>query len=43
MGTQVALTYANIFMDSLEQNYIYPSENCPSIWLRFIDDIWDIF
>ena len=39
MGTRVLPTYVNLFMDSLEQQYIYPHTNCPRIWFRFIDDI----
>ena len=41
MGTRVAPTYANLFIDSLEQKYIYPK--CPRIQFRFIDNIWGIF
>ena len=36
MGTRVAPIYANFFMDSLEQTYIYPHDNCPTIWFRFL-------
>ena len=43
MGTRVAPTYANLFMKSLKQKYIYPHAHCPRIWFRFIDDIWGIF
>ena len=43
MGTRVSPTYANLFMNSLEQTYIYPHAKCPRIWFRFIDDIWGIF
>ena len=39
MGTRVAATYANLFMNSLEQKYIYPHAKCPRIWFRFIDVI----
>ena len=42
MGTRVATMYANLFMDSLEQKYIYPHPKCPRIWFRFIDGIWGI-
>ena len=31
METRVAPTYANLFMNSLEQKYIYPHANCPRI------------
>ena len=43
MGTQVAPTCANLFVDSLEQKFIYPHPKCSRIWFRFIDDIWGIF
>ena len=43
MGTWVAPTHANLFMDSLEQKFICPHAKCPKIWFRFIDDIWGIF
>ena len=43
MGTREAPTYANLFMDSLEQKYIHRHPKCPRIWFRFIDDIWGIF
>ena len=39
MGTRVAPMYANLFMNSLEETYIYPHTKCPRIWFRFIDDI----
>ena len=43
MGTKLAPNYANIFMGKLEQQLIdsYPVK--PTIWLRFIDDIFCIF
>ena len=43
MGTKVAPTYANLFMDHLESKHIYTHPLCPQIWKRFIDDIWGIF
>lgn len=44
MGTRVAPTFANIYMDSFEQHHVYPYAPKPRLWLRFIDDIllvWD--
>lgn len=44
MGTQVALTFANIFMARFEKLHVYPYPLQPDIWLRFIDDtflIWN--
>ena len=43
MGTRVAPTYANLFMDYIERKFIYPQRIKPRIWFRFIDDIWGIF
>ena len=43
MGTRVAHTYANLFMDSIERKYIYLRRIKPRIWFRFIDDVWGIF
>ena len=34
MGTRVAPMYANLFMNSLEQKYIYPHANCPGILVQ---------
>lgn len=44
MGTRVAPTFANIYMDSFENLHVYPYSPKPRLWLRFIDDIllvWD--
>ena len=43
MGTRVAPTYANLFMEHYEKTYIYPHKHCPRKWLRFIDDVWGLF
>ena len=43
MGTQVAPTYAIIFMNWFEKSYVYTYHQRPRIWLRFIDDIWGVF
>lgn len=44
MGTRVAPPFANIYMDSFEQQHVYCYTPKPRLWLRFIDDIlmiWD--
>lgn len=44
MGTRVAPTFANIFMAHFERQHVYSYPLQPSMWLRFIDDIfmlWD--
>ena len=43
MGTRVAPTYAIIFMNWLEENYICNRYRNLRYWFRFIDDIWAIF
>ena len=43
MGTRVAPTYANIYMNSFEEKYVYTYKSPPRYWFRFIDDIWCIF
>ena len=43
MGTKVAPTYANLFMDSIERKHIYTYRIPPKYWFRFIDNIWSIF
>lgn len=43
MGTKMAPNYANIFMGILEKQLIDSSDLHPSIWLRFIDDIFAIY
>ena len=43
MGTKCAPTFANIFMGSLEEDFLNQTENLgnpmPLLWLRYIDDI----
>ena len=47
MGTPMAVNFANIFMDSFETSMLdsYESEHGkrPTVWLRFIDDIFFIW
>ena len=43
MGTKVAPTYANLFMDHLERKLLREMPLKPTIWKRFIDDIFTIF
>ena len=42
MGTRVAPTYANIFMNSFEEKYVFSIRKRPKYWYRFIDDVWSI-
>jgi hypothetical protein len=44
MGTKMAPSYANLFMAQLETKFLSNQPCTPSVWLRFIDDIflvWD--
>lgn len=43
MGTKMAPTYANIFMGKLETDMLQTTDLKPSLWLRFIDDIFAIY
>ena len=40
MGTKVAPSYANIFMDWFERNHVYTYDPQPVLWKRYIDDIF---
>ena len=44
MGTRLAPSFANIFMYPFEDKHVYPYPLKPTVWLRYIDDIfmvWD--
>ena len=43
MGTRMAPSYANIFMNYVETKLIETSSKKPALWLRFIDDIFMIW
>jgi len=43
MGTKVAPSLANLFMADFENKYVYTYPTKPSIWLRYIDDIFLIW
>ena len=43
IGTRMAPSYANIFMDRLERQLISQAEIKPHTWWRFIDDIFIIW
>ena len=40
MGTKVAPSLANLFMADFEEKFVYTYHLQPSIWLRYIDDIF---
>ena len=39
MGTKLAPSYANLFMTTFEEKYVYTYPLKPELWNRFIDDI----
>ena len=44
MGTEIAVSFANIFMAEIEKKIIQLSETKPKEWKRYIDDVcslWD--
>ena len=43
MGTQVAPTYAIIFINAFEEKFIYKHPKWSRIWYRFIDDVFGVF
>ena len=43
MGTKMAPTYANIFMMNLEEEKLKKTTLIPTVWRRFIDDIFAIY
>ena len=43
MGTRMAPSYASLFMGHLEKDLLQQTEKKPSIWLRYIDDIFAIW
>ena len=43
MGTRVAPSYANLFMQQLEATLLANYTLKPKIWLRYIDDIFFIW
>ena len=43
MGTKMAPSYANTFMDQLERNFLQHQPIKPLLWKRYIDDIFVIW
>lgn len=43
MGTRMAPSYANIFMGSIESNFLRTQAYIPTLWCRYIDDIFFIW
>ena len=43
MGTRVAPTLANLFMGYFEEKFVYTRELQPTLWARFIDDIFIVW
>ena len=43
MGTKLVPSYANLFMATFEDKYVYTYPQKPTLWKRFIDDIFLIW
>ena len=43
MGTKMAVTFANIFMTDIETQIVCQSIVKPSVWKRYIDDIFSLW
>ena len=43
MGTKLVPSYANLFMSKFEQAHVYTYQLQPTLWKRFIDDIFLIW
>ena len=43
IGTKFAPTYASVFMDNLETDFLNTQEYLPLVWYRYIDDIFFIW
>ena len=43
MGTKLAPSFANIFMEWFEEKYIYSYTKQPLLWKRYIDDVFMIW
>ena len=43
MGTRLAPSFANIYMNHFEDNFVYPYPHKPTVWYRYIDDIFMIW
>ena len=43
IGTKFVPTYASIFMDKLESDFLKSQELTPLLWYRYIDDVFFIW
>ena len=43
IGTKVALTYASIFMNKLESDFLKSQERTSLLWYRYIDHVFFIW
>jgi hypothetical protein len=43
MGTKMAPAYANLFMNDFEESFLNTQERKPTVWVRYIDDIFIIW
>ena len=43
MGTKVAPTFANIFMATVEEDFLYQQPIQPELWKRYLDDVFVVW
>ena len=43
IGTKMAPNFSNVFMDKLERSFFQNCSQLPSVWWRYIDDIFAIW
>ena len=43
MGSQMAPSYANLFMRKFEQQFLQTQNKLPLVWWRYIDDVFTIW
>ena len=43
MGTRMAPSYANLFMEKFEREFLRTQTELPLVWWRFIDDVFAIW
>ena len=43
MGTKMAVSFANIFMEKIETEILSKSVFKPTVWKRYIDDIFSLW
>ena len=43
MGTRTAPSYANLFVEKLEREFLRTQDKIPGVWWRYIDNVFAIW